>query len=107
MTRENWFRLVAISLLLGILGGACWSVPVVRETLIFFSAMTMLMAIGAGIRKIRERDPYSLETLREMVLEGTYDEKDVPEVPEDADVYCMCCNHVYGSRFKVCPRCGK
>lgn len=65
------------------------------------------MAIGDGIRKRREHDPYSLESLREMVIEGTYDEADVPDVPEDADVYCMCCHHTYGARFKVCPRCGR
>jgi len=96
---------VAFAVLFGLLAGVLWPFPTFRNSCIFASTLSIILAIYCGFKS--RKDPYSLDTLREMVIEGTYDEADVPEIPEDADVYCMCCNHVYGSRFKVCPKCGR
>ncbi|MBI1332156.1 MAG: hypothetical protein JST12_15555 [Armatimonadetes bacterium] len=107
MIRQTWFQLVAAALILLMIAGGTWSVPVISRTFIFFSGACLVLAIGAGIRKIRERDKYDLNVLREMVIEGTFDEENVPDIPEDADIYCMYCNQVYGAHLKVCPRCGR
>jgi hypothetical protein len=96
-----------MAVLLAILACSLGAFPVVQQTCVAISGMCFLVAIAVGIHKIRSRDPYSLTELREMVLEGTYNEADIPELDADADGYCMCCNHVYGAKFKVCPKCGR
>lgn len=96
-----------MAILTAVLACAMSPFPVIQQTCFAISGICFLIAIGLGIHKIRSRDPYSLTDLREMVLEGTYNEDDIPELDKDADGYCMCCNHVYGARFKVCPKCGR
>ena len=107
MTREVWFRCVAFSLLFAIAAGIVWPIPGARDICLVGVAITLFMAIGDGIRKRREHDPYSLSDLRELVLEGSHDETEVGVVPDGADVYCMCCHQTYASKYKVCPYCNK
>lgn len=89
------------------LAGAFWIFPIVRNLFLIISGVSFGSAFATWFKKKRQQDPYSLDTLRELVLEGEYDESNIPELDPDADVYCMYCHHTYGARFKVCPRCGR
>lgn len=107
MVREPWFRLMALAIAFGLLGIGFMAIPVAMQTCVAIGFIALLASIYLGLRKRFSRDPYSLDTLREMVIEGTYNEDDVPEADDDADIYCMYCHHTYGARFKVCPHCGR
>ena len=104
-TRQLILRLTAFGILFGILTCVFKDVSILSQTCVTLSAVSLLCAIGLRIRAWRERDPYSLEDLRVMVLEGASDFDDVPDVEDGTDVMCLCCGETYGSRFKICPRC--
>lgn len=89
------------------MAGSLMAFPVALNFCLLASGVSFLVATGIWIIERRRRDPYSLEDLRGLVLEGAYDESDIPEVDRDGDKYCMCCDRVYGARFGVCPTCGK
>jgi len=57
---------------------------------------------GSGER--RYRDPYDLNLLKEIHERANWDEADM-QVPENADVVCPHCGHLYGQKLKVCPMC--
>ncbi len=98
---------MALAIAFGLLGIGFKAIPVAMQTCVAIGFLSLLASICLGLRKRFSRDPYSLESLREMVIEGTYNEEDVPEADKDGDIYCMYCHHVYGAQFKVCPRCGR
>lgn len=107
MTRKPWFRLVALGAVCDFAALACVSIWTICQSLLILSGIFYFFAIVAYVIEKRQRDPYSLDTLREMMNEGTYQEEDIPEVDDDGDKYCLNCHHVYGAHFGVCPKCGR
>ncbi len=81
----------------------------VLDIALVLSAGCFIIAGFQGVQEWRRsrEDPYSLNTLREYVLEGRIDDEDVPAAEENVDRLCPYCNEFYGPTFPVCPRCGR
>ena len=109
MMRQICIRFVAFGVLFMLVGGGLWLYPGISQPLFVLSGVSFVIATGIRIKIWRDEtaDPYSLHKLNEIVREGTYDEDDIPIVDPDGDKYCLCCHHVYGSQFGVCPKCGR
>ncbi len=62
---------------------------------------------SAGVYVYHRYGPgkYNLDELRELVLEGKYDDSEAQEVDPDGDLFCQCCQSVYNVKFGVCPTC--
>ncbi|HEY3781919.1 MAG TPA: hypothetical protein VGL56_12610 [Fimbriimonadaceae bacterium] len=77
---------------------------------IFFMVLSFasFMYLGATLLKgdgeRRYRDPYDLNLLKEIHERANWDEANMPN-PEDADVVCPHCGHLYGQKLKICPMC--
>ena len=109
--QKQWVRYVLVGLAALLLSGYCAAtgIMVLFAVSILAATFSFVIAIVLGIKQWREayRDPYSLEILREYVLEGRVDPDEIP-VPEDGgERLCMSCNQFYGPQFPVCPRCGR
>jgi hypothetical protein len=105
--RSVWLRLFCIGLLCCILGGVFWTFPVLSNLFVSLSAISIACSLGLWAKeRFRRRDPYDLEELREMILNKTYEEIEVPEVDSEGDLYCIHCDLVYGVRLRACPKCG-
>lgn len=79
--------------------------PFAGEVLLTCSAAFIVVAMWIGFAESRRRrDPYSLQTLRELHEEGEPGEEEV-EGNFDS-ILCRCCGEIYSNRIPVCPRCG-
>lgn len=107
--RQLCVRLVAFGLLFLVLAWVPWPIAGLSRELLVAAAVCFVVATIARIKMWRDAnaDPYSLNSLNEMIREGTYSEDDVPEIDHEGDKYCLCCHTVYGSQFGVCPNCAK
>ena len=107
--RQLCIRFVAFGLLFMLSAGALWLYPNISQPLLILSGISFLVATGIRIKMWRDAntDPYSLSKLNEIIQEGTYDEDEILEVDHQGDKFCLCCQHVYGSQFGVCPKCGR
>jgi hypothetical protein len=77
----------------------------VRNILLGAATCFFLAAIGMRVYQIKTKDPYSLEELREMVIDRYNDNPEVPEVDPDGDLYCIKCDSTYNAKFRFCPSC--
>ncbi|MEI8282672.1 MAG: hypothetical protein WCG75_09735 [Armatimonadota bacterium] len=109
MTRQPWFRLVALCGIFILVGISFWPIPEVSRPSLVAAGISFILAIALRFRQWRDdnRDPYSLSNLNSLIRDGTYEESDVPDADSDGDKYCINCHHAYGAHFGVCPRCGR
>lgn len=98
-------QLVAISALFCIASGLLWPTGLLSRVLLVLAVPPFLASIGIYVYKRFGPGKYDLEDLRELVLEGRYDESEVPEVDPDGDLFCPCCQSVYNAKFGICPTC--
>jgi hypothetical protein len=99
-------RLMALGLIFAMLAVMFrYSNYLVMQTCAGLGAVFTLSALVGWVIIRRQHDPYSLESLREIMIEGTYNEDDVPDVDPDGDLFCVRCGTVYGRQFGVCPHC--
>ena len=106
--RRLILRILALGTLCMFLAGALWPYPRFFQPILVISVISYACAAYLYIKLWRETsDPYSLNTLNELVIEGTYEESELPDVDDNGDKYCLSCHCVYGSQFGVCPNCAK
>ena len=103
--RVKPLQLVAISALLAITSASLWPAGLISRVLLVLAIPPFLASICIYIYKRFGPGKYDLEDLRELVLEGKYDDSDIPEVDPEGDLFCPCCQSVYDPKFGVCPTC--
>ncbi len=103
--RSRCLQLVAISALLAISAGALWQFRLLSSALLVLAVPFTLWAIGLYVYMRFGPGKYNLDELRELVLEGQYDDSDLPDVDPEGDLFCPCCQSVYNVKFGVCPTC--
>jgi hypothetical protein len=104
--RQASFQFAGTSILAAMLAYGWWEGRIYPTLIAIVSFLASIAVYVVGIIKSR-RDPYSLQTLQEMVSEGTWDADDVPEVDPRGDLLCMSCQEAYPSRFGTCPHCAR
>ena len=105
LKRVRPFQLIAISALFAITSGLLWPVGLISRVLLVLAVPPFLLSIGLFIHKRYGPGRYDLEDLRDLVLEGEYNDSEVPDVDPDGDLFCQCCQSVYNAKFGVCPTC--
>jgi rubrerythrin len=70
----------------------------------FFSFMYLGTMLLKGNGEKKYRDPYDLGLLKEIHERASWEEADM-HIPENADVVCPHCGHLYGQKLKICPMC--
>jgi hypothetical protein len=105
LKRVKPLQLVAVSALLGILSGLLWPAGLISRILLGLAIPPFIASIGVYLYKRYGPGKYDLAELRELVVEGQYDDSDLPEVDPDGDLYCPCCQSVYNVKFGICPTC--
>ena len=105
LKRVRPFQLIAISALFAITSGLLWPAGLISRVLLVLAVPPFLLSIGLFIYKRYGPGRYDLEELRDLVLEGDYNDSEVPDVDPDGDLFCQCCQSVYNAKFGVCPTC--
>ncbi|RYG40021.1 hypothetical protein EON79_23310 [bacterium] len=98
---KPWAIPALIGMALMLAAGATISVPAISGALALASAGSFVVAF------LRSRkDPYSLDSLRELHDKEELREIDVPGVDVGGDVMCGRCRNTYSGRLPGCPHCG-
>lgn len=105
LKRVRPFQLIAISALFAITSGLLWPAGLISRVLLVLAVPPFLLSIGLFIYKRYGPGRYDLEDLRDLVLEGDYNDSEVPDVDPYGDLFCQCCQSVYNAKFGVCPTC--
>jgi hypothetical protein len=99
-------QVVAFWVLFAFLSCVLSSYPGLQKICIALSAILLVVVIAMRIHEIRNRDPYSLNELNDMVRERYNDDTSEAEmVDHDGDLFCMCCQETYNAKFVSCPKC--
>lgn len=108
MTSRPWILPVALAVAFALLWGATAAWPFLGATFAALSAAALVWAFAAAVwprmRRLR-RDPYDLDSLRELHEREELREIEHDDVEYDS-VVCLHCQAVYSNRLPACPRCG-
>lgn len=103
--RGRCLQLVAISALLCIASYELWQTGLFSRILLVAAIPFFLWAVVLYFYMRFGPGKYNLDELRELVIEGKYDDSELPEVDPEGDLFCPCCQSVYNVKFGVCPTC--
>lgn len=103
--RARCLQLVALALLASFTASILSSIAMLRFLSLGAAISFISWSIGLFIYHRFGPGKYNLEELRELVLEGKYDDSEAQEVDPEGDLFCPCCQSVYNVRFGVCPTC--
>lgn len=101
----TWLRYVAAACACFLAAGVFWPFPVFRDALVICGLLATGGAVAHGVRK--RRDPYDLQTLKDLDEREELRNLDVPDVEGIDQVHCMCCMRVYDIKYPTCPHCAE
>lgn len=86
-------------------GPLLWQFGLIARVVTIASLPFFGSALGLYVYHRFGPGKYNLDELRELVLEGKYDDSESQEVDPEGDLFCPYCQTVYNVKFGVCPSC--
>ena len=107
MERRAWVERIAVALIGCLLLPFVWQIELLRYFAFGLAVVGLLGILVFAVRRLRRRDPYDLEALREVHERATVQTLLEEEpIPDSDTVVCRNCGASYAATIGVCPECG-